>query len=102
MSSRGGSIRDVRHVLNIDPREEDEDAYDDDDEEYEQSLEELRRHPDGDDSDPYAEDDGYADGYDTSRAVVGTMERPKLSGLVMNLDATHSTMQIKVRGPSSE
>jgi serine/threonine-protein kinase 24/25/MST4 len=87
-----GSVHDTRHVLNFDPREEDEDEYEEwDDEVYEQSLNELRARE--------VEDDqgisGYDDDYDTSRAVAGSLERPKLQ-LGMNRDAALSSTKIKV------
>lgn len=98
-----GSVRDVRHVLNLDPQEEDEDFYDED-EEYRQQVEVERtiaqlREQHG------LEDEGYEDTFDyddesqysTSRATAGTMERPRLGDLGLNSDAAHSTMRIQVR-----
>ena len=103
-----GSVRDVRHVLNLDPQEEDEDDYDEGDgEEYRQQLEAertiamLREQLDARQDAVIEDDDAfdYDDGSDfsTSRAVVGTMERPRLGDLGLNSGAAHSTMKIKVR-----
>jgi hypothetical protein len=79
-------------VLNFDPREEDEDEYEEwDDEMYEQGMNEFRAR----EAEDHESTDGYHDDYDTSRAVAGSLERPKLQ-LGMNHDAEHSTMKIMV------
>lgn len=101
-----GSVRDVRHILNLDPQEEDEDDYDEEGEEYrmqaevERSLAAMREQIGdglGDVNDETNYDDDFESDYSTSRAVAGTMDRPRIGELGLNRDATHSTMQIQVR-----
>jgi hypothetical protein len=103
-----GSVRDVRHVLALDPREEDEDDYDEDDEEeyqrqlaVEQTTAMLREQHAASQEEVVTDDDDTFD-YDiesefsTSRAVVGTLERPRLGDLGLNSVAAHSTTKIQV------
>lgn len=99
-----GSVKDIRHILNLDPREEDEDDYDEDEEEYRQQVEversfaamrELNGAGHQDDLENY--DDDFESDYSTSRAVAGTMERPRIGELGFNRDAAHSTIRIQVR-----
>lgn len=100
-----GSMRDVRHVLALDPQEEDEDDYDDEEEEYQQQLEQtiaILRQQHATSQEEVAADDDDAFDYDiesefsTSRAVVGTLERPRLGDLGLNSDAALSATDIPV------
>lgn len=126
-SANGGSVRvrDVRHVLNLSPQEEDEDAYGEDNgDEHERAKAEVERamallreqgvvvNDDdegmfdyGDEDEELDEEDeqeSYGDGpsdYGSSRAVSGTepRSRPGLGDLGLNSGAAHSTVKIMVR-----
>lgn len=100
-----GSVRDVRHVLNLDPQEQEEDDYDEEDEEYQQleverTVAMIRKQGQEvliDDEDAFDYDDESE--FSTSRAVVGTMERPRLGDLGLDSGATRSTTKIQVGQP---
>jgi len=101
-----GSVRDVRHVLNLDPQEQEEDEYDEEDEEYQQleverTIAMIRKQGQEvlvDEEDAFDYDDESE--FSTSRAVVGTMERPRLGDLGLDSGAARSTTKIQVGQPS--
>ncbi|KAF8309351.1 Pkinase-domain-containing protein [Clavulina sp. PMI_390] len=108
-----GSVRDVRHILSSDPQEEDEEGWEDDQEDIEQLLHhDVQPHPPShsrDHSQTLEEDpDGgqyendYESDYSTSKAVVGTVDRPSIQQLGLSIDAAHSTMIIKTPPENSD
>ena len=88
-----GSMRDMRHTLGTDPREEDEFEYDEDEESgIEEDMDEVYEYGGGLSQfgdEVVLEENQPEYTYDTSKDVSGAMEQPQLG---MNADSAYSTM----------